>query len=167
MWWFLAVSKILGDNFWWFLGTGGRAGTRHICGTTAAGVKGRAARAAKVHHIFSLTYCRCSTIWACVANSTFCMSDLVANTSLSLADASGAQCIWVRKETSSPLCSICNTSSEKSIIVKHPIWRRGDGFSVHETAGGYDKEEKAARAFDLAALKYWGPSTTTNFPVST
>ncbi|KAJ7979451.1 AP2-like ethylene-responsive transcription factor [Quillaja saponaria] len=30
--------------------------------------------------------------------------------------------------------------------------------------GGYDKEEKAARAYDLAALKYWGPTTTTNFP---
>ncbi|KAJ1383335.1 DNA-binding domain superfamily, partial [Sesbania bispinosa] len=30
--------------------------------------------------------------------------------------------------------------------------------------GGYDKEEKAARAYDLAALKYWGTSTTTNFP---
>ncbi|PHT34346.1 AP2-like ethylene-responsive transcription factor PLT1 [Capsicum baccatum] len=33
-------------------------------------------------------------------------------------------------------------------------------------AGGYDKEEKAARAYDLAALKYWGTSTTTNFPIS-
>lgn len=32
--------------------------------------------------------------------------------------------------------------------------------------GGYDKEEKAARAYDLAALKYWGTTTTTNFPVS-
>ncbi|KAL0922108.1 hypothetical protein M5K25_006070 [Dendrobium thyrsiflorum] len=32
--------------------------------------------------------------------------------------------------------------------------------------GGYDKEEKAGRAYDLAALKYWGPTTTTNFPVS-
>ncbi|KAG0515444.1 hypothetical protein BDA96_10G279400 [Sorghum bicolor] len=32
--------------------------------------------------------------------------------------------------------------------------------------GGYDKEEKAARAYDLAALKYWGATTTTNFPVS-
>lgn len=32
-------------------------------------------------------------------------------------------------------------------------------------SGGYDKEERAARAYDLAALKYWGPATTTNFPV--
>ncbi|KAL9249352.1 AP2-like ethylene-responsive transcription factor AIL5-like protein, partial [Drosera capensis] len=31
---------------------------------------------------------------------------------------------------------------------------------------GYDKEEKAARAYDLAALKYWGPTTTTNFLIS-
>lgn len=26
-------------------------------------------------------------------------------------------------------------------------------------------EEKAARAYDMAALKYWGPSTHINFPV--
>ncbi|XP_073135811.1 AP2-like ethylene-responsive transcription factor PLT2 [Henckelia pumila] len=32
--------------------------------------------------------------------------------------------------------------------------------------GGYDKEERAARAYDLAALKYWGSSTTTNFHIS-
>ncbi|CAK8539606.1 unnamed protein product [Lathyrus sativus] len=31
--------------------------------------------------------------------------------------------------------------------------------------GGYDMEEKAARAYDMAALKYWGPSTRINFPL--
>ncbi|KAG0469495.1 hypothetical protein HPP92_015540 [Vanilla planifolia] len=33
--------------------------------------------------------------------------------------------------------------------------------------GGYDKEEKAARAYDLAALKYWGPTTQINFLLCT
>ncbi|KAF2308404.1 hypothetical protein GH714_006796 [Hevea brasiliensis] len=32
--------------------------------------------------------------------------------------------------------------------------------------GAYDEEESAARAYDLAALKYWGTSTLTNFPIS-
>ncbi|KAL5558710.1 hypothetical protein UlMin_034921 [Ulmus minor] len=31
--------------------------------------------------------------------------------------------------------------------------------------GGYDREDKAAKAYDLAALKYWGPSTHINFPL--
>ncbi|KAI4990377.1 hypothetical protein ZWY2020_038740 [Hordeum vulgare] len=32
--------------------------------------------------------------------------------------------------------------------------------------GAYDEEEAAARAYDLAALKYWGPDTILNFPLS-
>ncbi|KAM0890117.1 hypothetical protein ACQ4PT_027247 [Festuca glaucescens] len=43
---------------------------------------------------------------------------------------------------------------------------RREGQSRKGRQGGYDKEEKAARAYDMAALKYWGPTTTTNFPVS-
>ncbi|KAF5945280.1 hypothetical protein HYC85_015508 [Camellia sinensis] len=32
--------------------------------------------------------------------------------------------------------------------------------------GAYNVEETAARVYDLAAIKYWGPTTFTNFPVS-
>ncbi|XP_072999042.1 AP2-like ethylene-responsive transcription factor At2g41710 [Typha latifolia] len=32
--------------------------------------------------------------------------------------------------------------------------------------GAYNEEEAAARAYDLAALKYWGITTYTNFPIS-
>uniref|UniRef100_A0ACD5XK93 Uncharacterized protein n=1 Tax=Avena sativa TaxID=4498 RepID=A0ACD5XK93_AVESA len=31
--------------------------------------------------------------------------------------------------------------------------------------GGYEKEDRAARAYDLAALKYWGANATINFPI--
>ncbi|ERN11733.1 hypothetical protein AMTR_s00022p00238000 [Amborella trichopoda] len=44
--------------------------------------------------------------------------------------------------------------------------RSDSGKSDRDLDGGYDKEEKAARAYDLAALKYWGTTTTTNFPIS-
>ena len=39
--------------------------------------------------------------------------------------------------------------------------------NVNINAGAYDSEADAARTYDLAALKYWGPETTLNFPVST
>ncbi|KAI3944963.1 hypothetical protein MKW92_051060 [Papaver armeniacum] len=31
--------------------------------------------------------------------------------------------------------------------------------------GGYDKEDKTSKAYDLAALKFWGPATRINFPL--
>lgn len=34
-------------------------------------------------------------------------------------------------------------------------------------SGAYDDEQVAAHAYDLAALKYWGPDTILNFPVRT
>ncbi|XP_059652864.1 ethylene-responsive transcription factor WRI1-like [Cornus florida] len=33
--------------------------------------------------------------------------------------------------------------------------------------GAYDNEEAAARTYDLAALKYWGPNTALNFQIDT
>nr|XP_028945633.1 rust resistance kinase Lr10 [Malus domestica] len=37
--------------------------------------------------------------------------------------------------------------------------------SKNHFLGTYDDEEAAARAYDPAALKYWGPGTLINFPV--
>ncbi|KAF6139205.1 hypothetical protein GIB67_040352 [Kingdonia uniflora] len=44
---------------------------------------------------------------------------------------------------------------------------RKEGQTRKGRQGGYDLEDKAAKAYDLAALKYWGPTTHINFPLST
>ncbi|KAL6007228.1 hypothetical protein ACLOJK_032724 [Asimina triloba] len=49
------------------------------------------------------------------------------------------------------------------------LWDKGSWNATQKKKGkqgAYDEEEAAARAYDLAALKYWGTSTFTNFPVS-
>ncbi|KAL6012888.1 hypothetical protein ACLOJK_003377 [Asimina triloba] len=54
------------------------------------------------------------------------------------------------------------------LVVFAHLWDNSckkEGQSRKGRQGGYDMEEKAARAYDLAALKYWGPSTHINFPL--
>ncbi|CAN1258575.1 Ethylene-responsive transcription factor WRI1 [Linum perenne] len=48
------------------------------------------------------------------------------------------------------------------------LWDKSSWNNMHNKKGrqgAYDEEEAAARTYDLAALKYWGPATTLNFPV--
>ncbi|KDO50374.1 hypothetical protein CISIN_1g036423mg [Citrus sinensis] len=50
------------------------------------------------------------------------------------------------------------------------LWDKGSWNNIQNKKGkqgAYDCEEAAARTYDLAALKYWGPETTLNFPIET
>ncbi|KAL0387706.1 UNVERIFIED_CONTAM: Ethylene-responsive transcription factor WRI1, partial [Sesamum radiatum] len=47
------------------------------------------------------------------------------------------------------------------------LWDKTTWNSIQNKRGrqrAYDNEEDAARTYDLAALKYWGPTTILNFP---
>ncbi|RRT70051.1 hypothetical protein B296_00035921 [Ensete ventricosum] len=57
--------------------------------------------------------------------------------------------------SSSFLSSIEHLHFQRARLLSASIWL--------SPPGGYDMEEKAARAYDLAALKYWGTSTHINF----
>ncbi|MQL91587.1 hypothetical protein Taro_024202 [Colocasia esculenta] len=49
------------------------------------------------------------------------------------------------------------------------LWDKDAWNSITEKKGrqgAYDDEEAAAHTYDLAALKYWGPSTVLNFPLN-
>nr|XP_043613900.1 ethylene-responsive transcription factor WRI1-like [Erigeron canadensis] len=53
------------------------------------------------------------------------------------------------------------------------LWDKGTWNNIQNKKGkqiylgAYDSEEAAARTYDLAALKYWGPDTTLNFQIDT
>lgn len=67
---------------------------------------------------------------------------------------------------------ICNIYKNKQVmnIVSILKWKEikfvSNVFSNMVCTGAYDEEDAAARAYDLAALKYWGRDTILNFPVN-
>ncbi|KAJ8439732.1 hypothetical protein Cgig2_009556 [Carnegiea gigantea] len=92
-----------------------------------------------------------------------------------------AECVGIM-ETRKRVGERINQSSNKQIVHRKSLDTFGQrtsqyrGVTRHRWTGryeahlwdnswGYDTEEKAARAYDLAALKYWGPSTHINFPL--
>ncbi|KAJ0095439.1 hypothetical protein Patl1_16347 [Pistacia atlantica] len=75
-----------------------------------------------------------------------------------------------------PTATIVKRSSKFRGVSRHRwtgryeahLWDKGSWNPTQRKKGkqgAYDEEESAARAYDLAALKYWGTSTFTNFPV--
>ncbi|KAK2997264.1 hypothetical protein RJ639_025130 [Escallonia herrerae] len=63
-----------------------------------------------------------------------------------------------------PPCAAGKRSSIYRGVTRHRWTGRYEAHLWDKSA--YDDEEAAARAYDLAALKYWGPGTLINFPVT-
>ncbi|KAF2324225.1 hypothetical protein GH714_010689 [Hevea brasiliensis] len=96
--------------------------------------------------------------------------------SLSMSPGSQSSCVTAPRQISSPTGTECMAMETKKrgpakVGQKQPVHRKSiDTFGQRTSqyrgvTRGYDMEEKAARAYDLAALKYWGPSTHINFPL--
>ncbi|KAE8684758.1 AP2-like ethylene-responsive transcription factor [Hibiscus syriacus] len=76
-------------------------------------------------------------------------------------------------------CSSSNSTRRSSIyrgVTRHRwtgrfeshLWDKSSWNNIQSKKGrqgAYESEEDAARTYDLAALKYWGPKTTLNFPM--
>ncbi|CAA6668978.1 unnamed protein product [Spirodela intermedia] len=93
-------------------------------------------------------------------------------------------CVTTAKERISrmPPCAAGKRSSIYRGVTRHRwtgryeahLWDKSTGIKIRIRKGNkvffylgaYDDEEAAARAYDLAALKYWGAGTLINFPVS-
>ncbi|CAI9102743.1 OLC1v1001062C1 [Oldenlandia corymbosa var. corymbosa] len=90
--------------------------------------------------------------------------------------------IITNADESSPFPSAPSTTKRSSIyrgVTRHRwtgryeahLWDKSTWNSIQNKKGrqiylgAYDNEDAAARTYDLAALKYWGPSTILNFPI--
>ncbi|KAA8529461.1 hypothetical protein F0562_033740 [Nyssa sinensis] len=91
-------------------------------------------------------------------------------------DASVTKCVNRRRRDQSAFALSCSDQGEQQQqqlqlqLQPPPIAtttvKRSSRFRGVSRSGAYDEEESAARIYDLAAVKYWGPTTFTNFPVS-
>ncbi|KAG7029983.1 AP2-like ethylene-responsive transcription factor BBM2, partial [Cucurbita argyrosperma subsp. argyrosperma] len=91
-----------------------------------------------------------------VLNSEFCSFKT---------DSGAVKCIRRRRRSCKGSRQPPKSAADQSTTTKRSSRFRGVSRKKGKQ-GAYDEEESAARAYDLAALKYWGTSTFTNFSVS-